>query len=129
MICPNVVHESSDKIIKILKARCFWYTYTSKHLRSSVEIIWDKVFKSGPSKICGRLPWKMPGPLFNTLSHLTIYSMQRRIHNPVRHLNSILEAWLASKCTFSMMEITGENRKIVRNYQLMHLSKCRTRGR
>ena len=33
--------------------------------------IWDKVFKSGPSKFCGRQPLKnLLSPLFNTLSHL-----------------------------------------------------------
>ena len=30
--------------------------------------IWDKVFKNGPGKICGRIP----GPFLNTLSHLSL---------------------------------------------------------
>ena len=52
-------------------------------------IIWDKIFKSGPSKICGRQPLKnlkflfrflkgclpqiLLGPPFNTLSHFTVF--------------------------------------------------------
>ena len=52
-------------------------------------IIWDKIFKSGPSKICGRQPLKnlnfhfrflkgclpqiLLGPSFNTLSHFTVF--------------------------------------------------------
>ena len=48
-------------------------------------LIWDKVFKSGPCKICGRRPLKilkeffkgslpqiLLGPLLNTLSHLSM---------------------------------------------------------
>ena len=34
-------------------------------------IMWDKVFKNGSSKICGRQPLKiLHGPLLNTLSHV-----------------------------------------------------------
>ena len=42
--------------------------------------IWDKVFKNGPSKMCGRQPLKnlksygfpqiLLGPFLNTLSHM-----------------------------------------------------------
>ena len=36
-------------------------------------VIWDKVFKSGLSKFCGRQPLKnLLSPLLNTLSHLKI---------------------------------------------------------
>ena len=50
-------------------------------LTGMMKIIWDKVFKRGPSKICGRQPLKnlkgyglpkqiLLGPLLNTLPHI-----------------------------------------------------------
>ena len=32
--------------------------WSSVNAHSKVSIIWDKVFKNGPSKICGRQPLK-----------------------------------------------------------------------
>ena len=50
------------------------------------KIIWDKVFKNGPSKICGRqplpypfklfkgyLPQILPGPFLNTWTHMIYF--------------------------------------------------------
>ena len=35
------------------------------------NVIWDKIFKNGPSKFCGRQPLKIfLGPFFNPLSHM-----------------------------------------------------------
>ena len=38
-------------------------------------IVWDKVFKNGPSKnLKGRLPQILVGPFLNTLSHLIFFN-------------------------------------------------------
>ena len=52
---------------------------------SNMNLIWDKVFKDGPSKICGRKPLTtslqifkgcllqiLLGPFLNTLPHITL---------------------------------------------------------
>ena len=36
----------------------YWYEEISGDLRTFSENNWDKVFKNGPSKICGRQPLK-----------------------------------------------------------------------
>ena len=33
-----------------------WYQYTSSD--DTIELLWGKVFKNGPSKYCGRQPLK-----------------------------------------------------------------------
>ena len=45
MNCLSVFDHSLGSVLKRLKA-------------PSVKIIWDKAFKNGPSKICGRQPLK-----------------------------------------------------------------------
>ena len=46
----------------------FYYVLTSSKY---ITNIWDKVFKNGPSKICGRQPLKiLLGLLLNTLSRI-----------------------------------------------------------
>ena len=52
---------------------------SAAHIQDDLLCIWDKVFKSGPSKICGRQPLKFQGclwqillgPLLNILSYLS----------------------------------------------------------
>ena len=52
-----------------------------------IKYKWDKVFKNGPSKICGRQPLKNPfkffkgclpqillGPFLNTLSQISLFT-------------------------------------------------------
>ena len=46
----------------------FYYVLTSSKY---ITNIWDKVFKNGPSKICGRQPLKiLLGLLLNTFSRI-----------------------------------------------------------
>ena len=68
--------------LRLLVTYCEWY-----HFYSEIFLIWDKVFKNGPSKICGRQSLKnlkgygllkffkgcrpqiLLGPFLNSLSH------------------------------------------------------------
>ena len=68
--------------LRLLVTYCEWY-----HFYSEIFFIWDKVFKNGPSKICGRKSLKnlkgygllkffkgcrpqiLLGPFLNSLSH------------------------------------------------------------
>ena len=80
--------------------------------------IWDKVFKNGPSKICGRQPFKilkavfhkiLLGPFLNTLPHLILgkwktladnFSLMKRPHFGNEGQNTIQ---ISSKNTVKLM--------------------------
>ena len=92
----------------IYKMLCDQFYWIQKECVSSFRIcpIWDKVFKNGPSKICGKQPLKnlnsalsrpypfkffkgcLPqilfGPFFNTLSHMSHMSY---IWNALKRVN------------------------------------------
>ena len=88
--------------IRNVMAECFYHY----HLQNESERInWDKVFKNGPSKICGRQPLKFEvvwsglgrpyhvkffkgrlpqillGPFLNTLSHISFLENVNNIKN------------------------------------------------
>ena len=60
----NYIISTPKKTTKHLKVERNLKTTTGAYERRCG--IWDKVFKNGPSKICGRL-----GPFLNTLSHMS----------------------------------------------------------
>ena len=78
------------KLAKSLKSSFLQNTPVAASDASPFSIVWDKVFKNGPSKICGRQPLKiwsdmvplkfftrclsqiLLGPFLNTLSHIEV---------------------------------------------------------
>ena len=70
------------KLAKSLKSSFLQNTPVAASDASPFSIVWDKVFKNGPSKICGRQPSKnlkffkgclpqiLLGPFLNILSHI-----------------------------------------------------------
>ena len=57
----KVVHEKNCKIfLKQIKNSYSYEVYSYDHR----AVIWVKVFKNGPSKICGRLPLKKSLQIF-----------------------------------------------------------------
>ena len=48
-------------------------------IKENIQPIWEKVFKNGPSEICGGQPF---GPFLNTLSHLIVESTIN-VHNNI----------------------------------------------
>ena len=73
------VCKKPKNLLKNLLPTFTYYSGTQeKEKVEGLRNIWDKVFKNGPSKICGRQPLKnvkgygLLGPFLNTLSHLRL---------------------------------------------------------
>ena len=78
-------------------------------LQQLLQSIWDKVFKNGLSKICGRQPFKfledclpqiLLGPFLNTFSHIRIKTR-----------TSVRNVWSLSQSAFTCWKLTVETLK------------------
>ena len=76
MISKATMKILFEKVINLQYKSRDWkgvYMRPDLKFRFAIKKIWDKVFKSGLSKFCGRQPLKNSlSPLLNTLSHMTI---------------------------------------------------------
>ena len=86
-------------------------------------IIWDKVFKSGLSKFCGRQPLKNSlSPLLNTLFHISGLSPQRLCSNSCIWTHDV---WLQNAVTNepkSAQQVHINNNRT--SYAKIHELKC-----
>ena len=81
---------------------CRWISWHIFHLRyiTLPVVTWDKVFKSGPGKFCGRHPLKnLLSPLLNTLCHYG-------------HLSTIVDLLLSSSSLLAILILLLQESKL-----------------
>ena len=55
---PFLKNISRRLLFILLSSKIGFLNYSEKLIKDLCKTIWDKVFKNGPSTICGRKPWK-----------------------------------------------------------------------
>ena len=72
-ICNYIdIRSGYIKILLCASLRESSFTFSNNETQDIYQT-WDKIFKNGPSKICGKPPLKiLLGPFVNTLSHMGV---------------------------------------------------------